>query len=854
MIDYLIIELHNYGLNDSEITDLLNNIRDCIFNDKDIESVLSYNNKLKQLNAYFIYKDIIDSLSIQEILELPPIILPIPNSISSLCCLSGEVIQISSNYYLKDISGNNRHFLITGYDWSTDIGTSYNVIPYRTNATISAPIGDSALISADVTNGFLYTSGTPNNIPIINFFQNIDYENKIFCKEYIQLLDSNNVELSPSGVRYITIYSAAQTLANLSYCNTFFNVPAITTGALWIDPINGNDSTGNGTQITPYKTFATTVAATATGGTIYIKTGDLANVCTITNKGVIITGIGYCRNTTATANSFTYSNNNSTANIVQGFTCVVTSGTNIGLGTMFGGLTIQRMNMTAGMVIYASSNSTGVPLIVKNSVINGRLLPNTDLLEVYSSYITLSVGTQGIVNYGTVGTANFTSAYNKYISGFNTLLQRKTNTTAISFFNDTINGNLMYDEAIATDTNVIVNYCKLSPNTTGTFMSVVNTSNHINFTITNNTCNQTYTSAGTGFNLKGYNIIFTGNNVINQNNCIITATSNIAGKTFNFSNNICNSIYYHYINSTDYIFTAANNVILSSNSSQIIATAVSFNAIPATIYNNYMQSKVTNNVPFIRIGTEYSTTIDGYMNGSSVYNNRFSGPRDYGNDPQAMHGLFCWSQQVNWHHNYLSGSNLGFVIKSNSGTFAHQIYSNIIKDVYSSFTLKGSKGALIYNNLSIGIQAKGYDGLSETQTGATGDSGNSIVKNNIFYTTNAASSFIITIQDATNATGCVFNNNLYYAPNFSGIGVIASNYYYTLANWQGQGYDTNSVNQNPNFRSSSEFWSNSPITIGENLGTNYISGLDTITNWNNPLNIKLKNRNTTIWQIGAYII
>jgi hypothetical protein len=56
-----------------------------------------------------------------------------------------------------------------------------NVFVIRCRAT-----GDAVLIAADINN-FLYDAGgTPNAIPVVSLFQDIDYEHKIFCKHEAQ--------------------------------------------------------------------------------------------------------------------------------------------------------------------------------------------------------------------------------------------------------------------------------------------------------------------------------------------------------------------------------------------------------------------------------------------------------------------------------------------------------------------------------------------------------------------------------------------------------------------------------------------------------------------------------------------
>ena len=92
-----------------------------------------------------------------------------PFKSDALFILNGIIITIGGNKYFKDKTNNGRNFLITGYDFDSTwtIG-----MPYKSAATISAPAADATLIAADI-NSFLYTAGTPNQIPVVSLFQDI---------------------------------------------------------------------------------------------------------------------------------------------------------------------------------------------------------------------------------------------------------------------------------------------------------------------------------------------------------------------------------------------------------------------------------------------------------------------------------------------------------------------------------------------------------------------------------------------------------------------------------------------------------------------------------------------------------
>ena len=77
----------------------------------------------------------------------------IPLQSSALVWLDGE---LDGNEFV-DKSGNARNFTITNKDFTA------NYFPYKSAATISAPVGDATLIAADVNN-FLYGPGADLNV------------------------------------------------------------------------------------------------------------------------------------------------------------------------------------------------------------------------------------------------------------------------------------------------------------------------------------------------------------------------------------------------------------------------------------------------------------------------------------------------------------------------------------------------------------------------------------------------------------------------------------------------------------------------------------------------------------------
>jgi len=208
----------------------------------------------------------------------------VPDSANALFWLNGDVVFTSGNYYFVDRSVNGRNFLITGYDF--EAGTKG--FPYKSLATISAPIADAILISADV-NSFLYTAGVPNQIPVVSLFQDIDYEHKLFCRHANQLLDGTLKEIYEPRALDITLYNTVLSGTLLTDCQIYFNVPTENVStAVWISP-TGNDTTGTGTKANPWRSIDKIKATTAP--VVYMRTGAFDITANVTFSSVSLINI-----------------------------------------------------------------------------------------------------------------------------------------------------------------------------------------------------------------------------------------------------------------------------------------------------------------------------------------------------------------------------------------------------------------------------------------------------------------------------------------------------------------------------------------------------------------------------------
>jgi hypothetical protein len=191
-----------------------------------------------------------------------------------------------SGSQLLDITGKARHFTITGKDFTG----SY--VPFKTAATISAPAGDATLIAADV-NSFLYTDGTPNEIPLVKFFQNVDYEDKLFCKIVSRTTNADSTENVAPHLENIVLYENVLTGAALSQANDNYGVPTKeTSNVQWVAK-DGDDDTGDGSEGSPYLTIQAAHNAASNNDTIYVKTGTYTEGTYLSLlKPLTIKGIG----------------------------------------------------------------------------------------------------------------------------------------------------------------------------------------------------------------------------------------------------------------------------------------------------------------------------------------------------------------------------------------------------------------------------------------------------------------------------------------------------------------------------------------------------------------------------------
>jgi hypothetical protein len=751
----------------------------------------------------------------------------------SLFFLDGTIITVGENKYFKDRSAAGRNFLITGHDFDS---TWTKGFPYKSAATISAPAGDATLIAADINN-FLYDSGgTPNQIPVVSLFQNIDYENKIFCKHVAQVLDANGVEIyEPRVLEIFMSNSGALTGSVLTKANTYFNVPADTHTNGFIVALSGGD----------YVSPKLAAAAASNGNVTNIKTGTYpSETVSITNKGITLQGVGRCILPNAAARALLISDNTGNLITLTHLQIIGTGQNAIQLSTAVK-LSVNKCRLS-GYPIYGTVSSTDYT--IKNSV----LLVGAATLS--GSNAILDTCLIPNISIPIISTFNLQSKNNRYLGSSSTLVQRRAGTTNLSFLGDKITGQLLTDEAIATECQVTVQRCHFIQGK----ISLVNAASKVSFTIEDSVFDEINTSGLIA--LKGYNIIFR-RNITGGKGSVFTATGLADLKTVLFENNNCNGVAGVINSFTDYTVTLRNNILIA-NADRCSNVFSSTNyAMPCSIYNNYMVMKGSGG-PFVHFGIEESNLQNDRFAGTKVYANRLKGPGDYGLSVGSLHGLFAWNQSAEWYYNYLSGSFLGLVLKSNGGTYANVSHHNVFKNCSQSHTIKGIKGTKIYNNTF--FNAGALDCLSET-VGGGGDSGGTVFKNNIvIQLTNTGA--VLQFQTAANLTDVEIDYNIYYAPNAQYFALVDSpNVYVSFAEWQALGHDTHSIMlteeqynglfNDPDNGDFSLKAGSVAIGAGVTLDAAYDDGLDASTNWgtDTQLPVVVTKQQGAAWDIGAYV-
>ena len=728
----------------------------------------------------------------------------IPVRSKSIANYDGTITLVGESYYFVDKSGNDRNLLITGYDFDN---TWQKGFPYKSAATISAPADDAAFIAADTT-GFWYTDGTPNQIPVTARFPNVDYANHTFLKNIEPTQDYyTELETYEGRIKEIVVY-AGLSASEIASCNSYFNVPAKVTGALWVDFITGDDTTGDGTESKPYKTITKVNGLTLESRSIaYVKTGLDALSATIgvsksyTYKSIGLSSIVFSTNTVI----------NCTANApyFEGF--IISGNTNYyGIRSLSPatGVNISRCyfincgygvgtNGDANFIINDNVFASGANGIYNTAA--GAVTHNftrnyfSSALTQYSIQLNGAGGGNFSIKYNKIKKAIFnryTSNYNIFNNDVEGYLLNGNNQTAA-----TGEMNISYNKIKDVADNQILIYCSATSGMQANYI----------WNIHNNTISIINNSTGFYF--------------LDQENLQIHDNI-IECKTLNKGN--CGNIQHSNIRDMEGVIIENNSLISRNSSSPIISIGAKQTA------DRIKGAKILKN--FVLLG--------GF----------------FGSEGSA-HGLAIFNQSgATFKHNYVNGG-IGILYKGTSivNESAECTY-NVLHNCYEGVYIKGMQGVPIYNNTFVNDENffTSFNHAYQLRLGNEeygGVAKDNIIKNNIFYDSRALTedTYNIYIDTATKDEDNIIDNNLLYTESNKYSNFGGGSY----AEFVAAGYNESGGNQNPNLTPG--LWPTTPIKIGADL-EGYKTGLDITTDWGSASQVPtVVTKANNDLQIGAYI-
>jgi hypothetical protein len=713
----------------------------------------------------------------------------IPAQSSALVWLDGTL----SGSEFVDKSGNGRNFTITNKDFTA------NYLPYKSAATISAPASDATLIAADVNN-FLYdTGGTPNQIPVVSFFQNIDYEDIGFSRHVAQSVNGNGVETREPHVKDFVWYAAALTGADLTAANSYYGVPTEqTSNVKWVSK-DGNDTTGTGTKALPWLTLTKAEASATNGDLIYVKSGIYDEVDFWQPR--------FDRDWTA-----------------LGGVRVTSSGTTyVIINSLTNNVTIT------GFIIDAESNTTYCGFITGDTTFNKCLFTNVLTYTIYNS-------------------GNIVSISNSVFEGRFRFLKELESDTCL--FNIDDDGAVETNGEDYTFTNCILNFdgvlgslngITLNNNSGATFKGC-----EMNFISCNVGIYRGTTGAGSGLTFEYCTIIQT-----NVNQAGIALDENAGTKvTVKYCTIYNNDTTHQVLRFAEQTEVDINNNFIFSDTINSIDIYTRLVATIVNITNNFIKANYTSGYA-MSIGEEGTTAGDDLMTSITIERNLILGQKYY--TPAAtpaVHGIFVGFQgtTMSVKYNQVNGVGLGIVIKGSSTDMVNGIVqSNIITNSYAyGIHPKGVDNLKCYNNTLV---ENGREFFISENVGADPCDGLDL-RNNIFENT---SGYLYYFNDAGSYGGThnIDYNNIYYTDKlaYDGSGDV------DLSAWNTAGYDGNGETGDPLLTDFIPQSGSPAIGAGETLAAAYDDGLDASTNWGDAstLPVVVTKQQTAPWDIGAYV-
>lgn len=728
----------------------------------------------------------------------------IPLQSEALFWLDGTV----SDTLFLDQSGNDRHFSISNKDFTT----SY--FPYKSAALISAPVGDTILIQNDVNN-FLYAASdsTPNQIPVVSFFQNIDYADKLFCRHVAQDTNSLGVETLEPHIADITLYSSSLTGADSVSAWDYYGVPAYNANII-VAPSGGD-----------YTSINSAISAASVGNKIIVKTGRYTEAAIgylLMNKAVTIESVG--RVVVSPNNTYLIYGNAVNSGTIKG--AILDGNATCAYCVFFTGAnTIALENCYLKGYTNRAVYETGVGLLLTNCVVVDPGTTNNPTMELRGAFtingclITGATSSGRHVIYSNTGTFNCVVKHTK--------------------FNSTLSATSypMY----------------LAHNFTG-YVKLID--NEINFTNGLGAYRIAGASMAGTVDVNYNQINFTGSNspdIISINDAAYNY--NLIGNTFSLSKSSSVILASAVGGALKYV-VVRDNKIMATTCLDACLNVLDVDSV--LVRGNVFHVENSDEGFGVLLGSE--TADHDYP--ALVEYNAFYGPQYYGTylDNGRWHAAIHTYRLdgCETRYNYVQGSMLGIVYKA-AGDFtsaSNTIHHNIL--VGNRLTVKGINDVGVYNNTVI------CDRTIHILDSGLGESAeNTVLKNNIIAEVDDVygETMLVQIEHVGSEAGFVSDNNLFYSADNLFVGVDITHGNMNFTQWQSAGYDTNgdsltTTQYNALFGAGYELISGSAaIGTGEDLGASFQYGLDSSTDWgtDETLPTVTLKQQTGSWDVGAYV-
>jgi hypothetical protein len=275
---------------------------------------------------------------------------------------------------------------------------------------------------------------------------------------------------------------------------------------------------------------------------------------------------------------------------------------------------------------------------------------------------------------------------------------------------------------------------------------------------------------------------------------------------------------------------------------------------------NYISS-ISNNGYLLQSGDEQPGPTNDNLDGQVVSGNYFTWN---GTDltTGATEGIFtAYNKNAAVTYNYLYHVPMSIVQKGVVTTVGGVAYNIINNPQYSGVNIKGMSNSNVFNNTfysNLPASNTTFQGLvniyRNTDNGLNIAAHGTQIFNNKLYTVKNVS--CISLGEYDDTVGLRSDYNLFYCetgtPTFK-IGSGGNSVYYTFAQWQALGFDTNSEVINPNFIDFTNFAPIAPLYNGTNLGSAWQTGLAGNAVWTTTSMPPTANQGST-WKVGARVV